>query len=169
MSNIESSLRFNLDEIGKFGIGLWHQQPETPPLDWNAVIPETMLGPFDWTMEAYEVAILCFCSELNVPAYLAQRDNPVPLVPPVAAVWASFSLLQGYFVLGAIVDVSHEVCWHEPMRAGDPVQLAGKITEKYEKRGRHYLVWDTHCTRPNGTAIFDVRHTIIDLSVMEVV
>lgn len=168
MSSLESSLNVHLNEVGKFGIGLWHQQPGTPPLDWNTITLEDVLGPFDWTMEAYEVAILCFCSELHVPEYLAQRNNPVPLIPPVAAIWASFSLLQGHFVLGPIVDVSHEVSWHEPLRAGSPVRLAGKIVEKYEKRGRHYLVWNTQCTRANGSVVFDVRHTIIDLSTTEV-
>jgi hypothetical protein len=168
MVDLDSSLRFNPKEVGKFGIGLWHQHSGTPPLDWNLVALEDTLGPFDWTMEAYEIAILCFCSELHVSEYLAQRNNPVPLVPPAAAIWASFSILQGHFVLGPIVDVSHEVCWHEPLRAGDPVRLTGKITEKYEKRGRHYLVWNTLCTRANGKAVFDVRHTIIDLSMMEV-
>lgn len=168
MANLESGLSFNPKEVGKFGIGLWHQHPGTPPLDWNMIPLECPLGPFDWAMEAYEVAILCFCSELHVPEYLAQRNNFVPLIPPVAAVWASFSLLQGHFVLGPIVDFSHEVCWHEPLRAGSPVLLTGKVTEKYEKRGRHYLVWDTRCTRTNGAAVFDVRHTIIDLSMTEV-
>ncbi len=164
MQSPERHLRYQPDEIGKFGIGLWHQTPGTPPLDWGAIQVGTQLGPFDWTMEAYEVAVLCYCAELYVPAYLASLATPNPLVPPVAAIWASFSVLQGHAVLGAVVDVSHEVCWHEPMRAGDPVRLHGQITEKYAKRGRHYLAWDSHGTRSSGTVVFDVHHTIIDLS-----
>jgi hypothetical protein len=166
--NPASSQDVRPQEIGKFGIGLWHQKPGTPPLDWVSVMPGTALGPFDWTIEPYEIAIMCFCAELHAPAYLARRSAPLPLVAPVGAIWASFSLIQGHFVVGRIVDVSHEVRWHQPMHAGEPVTIAGQIAEKYERRGRHYLAWNTRCARAGGAAVFDVRHTIIDLAMQGV-
>ena len=60
-----ASVRDVSQEVGKFGLGLWYQRPNLPPLSWNTVAVGMLLGPFDWTLESYEIALICFCAELH--------------------------------------------------------------------------------------------------------
>jgi hypothetical protein len=150
--------------VGKFGLGLWYQRPNLPPLSWSTVAVGMPLGPFDWTLESFEIALICFCAELHEKAYLATKLNPVPIVPPTGAFWASIGLLYGHFSMSQTADVSHEVQWHRVMRAGEPTSLSGQIADRYIKRNRRYAAWETHCVTLAGEPVFDTKQTFLDLS-----
>ena len=151
-------------EIGKFDLGLWNKRPGLPPLSWNNVAVGMKLGPFDWTLESFEIAIICYCAELRDPAYLASRENPVPIVPPTGAFWASIGLLYGHFAVTRGADIAHDIKWYRVMRAGEPTKVFGTIVDKFKKRGRHYIVWETHCVSLLNEPIFDVRQRVLDIS-----
>jgi hypothetical protein len=152
------------NEIGQFGLGLWYQGPNTPPLSWKSVEVGMPLGPFDWTLESYEIAIICYCAEIKEAHYLASKSNPVPILPPTGAFWASIGLLYGHFSATRGADIAHEIQWYRTMRAGEPTRISGRIADKYVKRGLHYISWETHCVSMSKEPIFDVKQTVLDIS-----
>jgi hypothetical protein len=150
------------NEIGRFRLGFWNQRETTPPLSWKNVEVGMPLGPFDWTLESYEIAIICYCAEIKEAPYLASRLNPVPILPPTGAFWASIGLLYGHFSSTRGADIAHEIQWYRTMQAGEPTTIFGKIVDKYVKRGLHYIAWETHCVSSSNEPIFDVKQTVLD-------
>jgi len=152
-----------VEGVGRFPLGHWHHNPDAPDFVWRRAAAGTRLGPLPWRFETFEGPILCFLNEIREPRYLVDRAGIAPIALPVVAMWASFSLLANRFALGPIIDVQHEFRFRRALRLGEPTTLAGSIRETYERRGRHYLVWDTACRAADGAPVFDFTHTIIDL------
>lgn len=152
-----------VEGVGRFPLGHWHHNPDAPDFVWSRATSGTPLGPLSWRFQAFEGPILCFLNEIREARYLLPTPSAPPAALPVVAMWASFSLLMNRFALGPIIDVQHEMRWSRALRLDEPTVLRGAIADLYERRGRHYLAWDTACDTPAGEVIFRFTHTIIDL------
>ncbi len=146
--------------VGVFPVGHWHDGPDVVPMDWDRLEPGEVLPTVPWRFEPFENAILSFFSELRHPRYLT--DQPATALP-VVALWASFSHLASRYRLGPIIDVEHAFRFHRRLIPGESTELSGAITDKYERKGRYYIAWHTHCTGDRDDTIFDFDHTVIDL------
>lgn len=148
--------------VGRYPIGHWHAREDAPALDWDRLEPGEALPTLYWRLEAFENTLLSFFSEIRDDRYLVARDGPLIGIP-VAALWASFSHLSSRYRTGPIIDVEHDFVFRRPLEVGADTELSGRITDKWEKRGRFYLSWSTRCSDLAGEVVFDFHHTIIDL------
>ena len=149
-----------VEGVGRFPIGHWHEGPDVVPMDWDRIEVGEALPTVEWRFEPFENAILAFFSELRHPRYLTESPSRAL---PVAALWASFSHLSSRYRPGPIIDVEHSFAFARPLEPGEDTRLSGAVTDKYERKRRHYLAWRTTCRAASGEPIFDFDHTIIDL------
>ena len=154
---------FDRASSGVFPIGVWHRSAAETRFAWETVQPGQKLGPFDWTIEAYEAAILCYQIEINDIRFLPTSGKADVMVHPFVASRASTSLFYGHYIPweGAFLDYEHVVSWSRPLISGSKVVLAGEITRKYEKRDRLYLEWSTECRDQDSNMLFEVRQTVV--------
>ncbi len=148
--------------VGQYPIGHWHAREDAPALDWDRLVAGEELPTLAWRLEAFENTLLSFFSEVRDDRYLVARSGPLVGIP-VAALWASFSHLSSRYRTGPIIDVEHDFSFRRPLEVGAETELSGCITDKWERKGRFYLSWSTHCRDSSDQPIFDFHHTIIDL------
>ena len=154
---------FTRASSGVFPIGVWHGSNAETIFAWETVQPGQKLGPFEWTVEAYEAAILCYQIEIKDTRFLPTRGKTDVVVHPFIASRASYSLFQAHYTpwAGAFLDYEHVISWNRPLIAGSPVVLTGEITRKYEKRDRLYLEWGTECRDRDSNLIFKVSQKVV--------
>lgn len=154
---------FDRTSSGVFPIGVWHRSVTETRFAWETVQSGQKLGPFEWTIEAYEAAILCYQIEIKDTRFLPTRGKADVMVHPFVASRASYSLFQAHYVPweGAFLDYEHVIFWNRPLISGSEVVLAGEITRKYEKRDRLYLEWSTECRDHDLNLLFKVTQTVV--------
>jgi hypothetical protein len=158
-----SSRVFDSSSAGAFRIGVWHRAATQAIFDWEAVQPGQRLGPFEWIVEPYEAAILCYQLEINDRHFLPTRDETDVVLHPFIASRASLNLLQAHYKPweGAFLDYEHVLSWSKPLIAGSVLTLAGEIVRKYEKRGRYYLEWSSECRDLSSDLIFKATQKVV--------
>ena len=83
-----------------------------------------------------------------------------PIVPP--SVMENLGLgLRGVRIIapGGSVHSKCEVEHKKPVTVGTKIRAEGKVTEKYEKRGKWYLVWEVRITDEGGEEILVGTYT----------
>ncbi|MBM3943546.1 MAG: hypothetical protein FJ316_11645 [SAR202 cluster bacterium] len=60
-----------------------------------------------------------------------------------------------------VVSAKHQDYYLRPPRLNKRIQVTGWVREKYQRRGRHWLVVETFAVDEDGTEIVRSRHTFL--------
>lgn len=79
----------------------------------------------------------------------------VVLVYMMAVMYRKYPPQQGGIMIG------NTIAFHNPIWADETTEVVGtgRLTDKYEKKGRKYICYDVEFSRPNGTVLAKVNHT----------
>jgi hypothetical protein len=79
----------------------------------------------------------------------------VVLVYMMAVMYRKYPPQQGGIMIGNTIE------FHSPIWADEITEVvgSGRLTDKFEKKGRKYICYDVEFKRPNGTLIAVVNHT----------
>ena len=99
-------------------------------------------------VERYRLA--CGCAVASSAEVLF--DGRVPVPPTYAAIFARAALEQLPAPPGG-VHAKQQYTFREPLFVGDVVTTGVRIIDKYEKRGRHYVVMKTSSCNQTGIVV----------------
>lgn len=79
----------------------------------------------------------------------------VVLVYMMAVMYRKYPPQQGGIMIG------NTIAFHSPIWADEDTEVVGtgRLTNKFEKKGRKYICYDVEFKRPDGTLIAAVNHT----------
>ncbi len=83
-----------------------------------------------------------------------------PIVPP--AVLENLGLgLRGVRIIapGGSVHARTEVEHKKPVKVGTKIRAEGRLSEKYEKRGKYYIVWEVTVRDESGDEVLVAKYT----------
>ncbi len=91
--------------------------------------------------------------------YLYESPMGEPIVPPSVLENLGLSI-RGFRIIapGGSVHAMTEVEHKKPVKVGTKVRLEGKIADKYERRGKYYLVWEVTVRDEGGDVVLVARY-----------
>ena len=95
----------------------------------------------------------------NEDWYCYESPLGEPIVPP--SVIENLGLgMRGFLVAapGGSVHARIEVEHRKPVKVGTRLRLEGKLSEKYEKRGKYYLVWEVTARDESGDVVMVAQY-----------
>jgi acyl dehydratase len=139
------------------------------PIPWEDLQPGTETGRF-------EVIV----TDEMIDAYLDSMDNDHPwfvkggaspgggrIAPPdLVPKLAMTDLFQSFIHrdIGPNIRAKQAFTFYEPMRPGMTVKAVGRLVEKYERRGKHFITLEALFTDDKGTKLVLDRRTQLVLS-----
>src|SRR5699024_12182300 len=133
-------------------------QPGTPyaVVEVGAKLPEMNFSITPEINEEYLAAI----DEQDADYYVYQ-GRPV-CAPNVLSVYLLAVLYRRYPPIQGIVVYDQSWRWHNPIYADEttPLVAEGRVTDKYEKRGRKWLKFEAVFKKEDGTIIAEAKHTL---------
>ena len=122
-----------------------------------------VLGPVDYTMSTFVVREYCHANELHQPCY---QGREVKFAPPTLVHLDKLKLYKAACPAGtgptARVHYEYDATIHEAIPVGVPLRVSGVVTDRYEKRGREYVITQIDLkTRADGRPLVTYRDTII--------
>ncbi|MGR3493648.1 FAS1-like dehydratase domain-containing protein [Citreimonas sp.] len=121
------------------------------------------LGPIRYTVSAFTVREYCHSVELDHEAFLG---IDAPVAPPTLVHLDKLKLYEATCPKGtgpsARLHVEFDATYHAPVPVGAEVEVSGEATDRFEKRGRTYVVTDIRMREAGtGRALIDYRDTVI--------
>lgn len=99
------------------------------------------LGPIEYTMSRFVVREYCHANELHQDCY--QGEDP-RFAPPTLVHLDKLKLYKVACPAGtgptARIHYQYDATIHEPIPVGEGLRVDGEVVERYEKRGRTYVV-----------------------------
>lgn len=122
-----------------------------------------VLGPVDYTMSTFVVREYCHANELHQECY---QGVDVKYAPPTLVHLDKLKLYKVACPAGtgptARVHYEYDATIHEPIPVGVPLRVKGVVTDRYEKRGREYVITQIDLvTRADNRPLVTYRDTII--------
>lgn len=122
-----------------------------------------MLGPVEYDLGAFAVREYCHAIELDDELFQGAEDA---VVPPTLVHIAKLRLYQAACPQGtgpdARIHVEFDATFKRPIPVGTRVKVSGTVAERYEKRGRDFVVTDIEmrdaCT---DVLLVDYRDTVV--------
>jgi hypothetical protein len=109
------------------------------------------VGPLTYIVTGDMVQAFCEAMPVEPDPYRRGAASGVAeIMPPTMLATDYIPLLQGHLALGWGLMARHSLKSLKPVRIGDTVTVAGTITEKFEKKGRHYWTLAYHVTNSGG-------------------
>ena len=144
-----------------FPIGIWNStSSSTVPFSWAEAQPGRTLADTTWRLEPFEAAVMSYIVNVRNDKHLPTTSDPLGFVPPIAAIYLSFDMLQSAFQMPrTMVDVAHELAWVRPLRNGATVRAHAELVAAWQHRGRGYLRWQTTAADGKGV-VFSVGHIV---------
>jgi len=99
-----------------------------------------VLGPVEYVMSPFVVREYCHANELH-HEFLQGNDDQI--APPTLVHLDKLRLCRHACPLGngtARIHYEYDATFHDTIPVGEPLVVSGKVTERYEKRGRIYVV-----------------------------
>lgn len=84
-----------------------------------------------------------------------------PVAPPnVLFVYMTGALYQKYPPIQGIVMAEADFRWHAPIWADETTRIraSGRITDKFEKRGRRYVQWSAEFSKADGSLVASLEN-----------
>lgn len=121
------------------------------------------LGPISYTVSPFTVREYCHSVELDHEAFLG---IDAPIAPPTLVHLDKLKLYQATCPKGtgpsARLHIEFDAIYHAPVPVGTEVEVRGETTERFEKRGRTYVVTDIQVREAaTGRPLIDYRDTVI--------
>ena len=116
---------------------------------WDELQVGLVVGPLHYTIT--EEMIADFCAALPVAEKPYQSSSgAASVMPPTLLATDYIPLLKGHLELGWGLMARHSMKVLRPVKVDDTVTVRGKITDKYEKKGRHYWTLQYDVTNSSG-------------------
>ena len=120
-----------------------------------------VLGPLDYTMSKFVVREYCHANELHQDCF----QNEVQVAPPTLVHLDKLRLYKHACPAGtgptARVHYEYDATIHAPIPVGVPLRVKGTVTERYEKKGRQYVVMVIDLGTAAGEPLVTYRDTVI--------
>lgn len=121
------------------------------------------LGPVDYTMSRFVVREYCHANELHQPCF---QEKDGQFAPPTLVHLDKLRLYKiacpGGAGPSARVHYEYDATIHAPVPVEVPLRVSGKVTERFEKRGREYVVTEIVLrTAKDDEPLITYRDTVI--------
>ena len=121
-----------------------------------------VLGPLEYTMSKFVVREYCHANELHQDCF----QNDVKVAPPTLVHLDKLRLYKHACPAGtgptARVHYEYDATIHAPIPVGVPLRVKGTVTERYEKRGRQYVIMQIDLnTAQDDKPLITYRDTVI--------
>ncbi|MGE0658926.1 MAG: hypothetical protein AB7F36_02690 [Reyranellaceae bacterium] len=130
--------------------------PGTPydGFEVGAALPELRFAITPAIVEEYFASV-----EADRSLYRLDGRQAAP--PNVLFPYMTVPLYRKYPPIQGIVMAEVEFHWHNPIWADETADMVatGKVTEKFEKRGRRYVRWQADWKRADGTLMATMVNT----------
>jgi len=123
---------------------------EFKTISYEAITVGEELMSDDFTVKPEDVDTFAFAVDDHNPWYF--RDSPFggPITHPTLLGNQALLMRHNKYIVPAGLHAKMQFEFVEPIRVGMRVRSYGKIVDKYEKRGRHYMVTEFE-TREEAT------------------
>lgn len=106
------------------------------------------MGPVRYRVSPFTVREYCHAVEIGHEAFQGAADA---VAPPTLVHLDKLKLYEAACPAGtgpdARLHVEFDATWHAPVMAGTDVVVSGRVTERYVKRGRTYVVTEIELRR----------------------
>jgi hypothetical protein len=118
---------------------------------WNDLKVGLEVGPLTYTVTRDMVQAFCDAMPVEPDPYRKGAANSsADIMPPTMLATDYVPLLQGHLALGWGLMARHAIKSLKAVRVGDAVTVTGSITDKFERKGRHYWTLTYHVTNSGG-------------------
>jgi hypothetical protein len=122
-----------------------------------------VLGPLEYTLSRFVVREYCHANELHQPCF-QNRDNQ--FAPPTLVHLDKLRLYKHACPAGtgptARVHYEYDATIHEAVPVDVPLRVKGTVTQRYEKKGRQYVVMEIELrTAKDDRPLITYRDTVI--------
>lgn len=122
-----------------------------------------VLGPIRYCVSAFTVREYCHAVEIDAEAFLGAEDQ---IAPPTLVHLDKLKLYEAACPSGtgptARLHIEFDADWHAPVRVGAAVEVLGRVIERFQKRGRTYVVTEITMTdTQSGAPLIVYRDTVI--------
>lgn len=100
---------------------------------WDELQIGLKVGPLSYRITPELVKSFCDALPVDAAPYLARGEMPATLLAT-----DYIPLLHGKLELGWGLMARHSLKSLQPVKIGDTVTVTGEVTDKYERKGRHY-------------------------------
>jgi hypothetical protein len=100
---------------------------------WDDLRVGLRVGPLTYLITPDLVKSFCAALPVDPAPYLVRGEMPATLLTT-----DYIPLLHGKLELGWGLMARHSLKSLRPIRIGDTVSVTGEVTDKYERKGRHY-------------------------------
>ncbi len=131
--------------------------------DYENIQVDKDLGTLDWVISEEDIQKQCRIDEDYDPAYCLDSKYGGVIAPPQIQYRPPRWLLsRNYNVRGVFYQWDFENLG--PMKPDVPITVSGKIADKWIKRGREYVSFESSGTDPDGNVVFKTRRThVLDM------
>jgi acyl dehydratase len=134
------------------------REGEQPGTAYEGFEVGASLGPVEFTIDAGIADAWLELHEGDGAWYRAAGG----IVPSsVLSLYLLPVLYQRYPPLQGIVLTRQQFAFHRPLRAGEPLTAAGRVVEKYERRGRQFIRWSAEFRTADGTLVVDAANSFM--------
>ncbi|MBO0344245.1 MaoC family dehydratase N-terminal domain-containing protein [Roseibium limicola] len=121
------------------------------------------LGPVDYVVSAFTVREYCHSVEITEEAFLGTDQ---PIAPPTLVHLDKLKLYEAACPEGtgpsARLHVEFDADFHDYIHVDTEVEVAGKVTDRFEKRGRTYVITEIDLReKATGKRLITYRDTVI--------
>ena len=122
-----------------------------------------VLGPIDYTMSRFVVREYCHTNELHQSCF---QDRDGQYAPPTLVHLDKLRLYKKACPAGtgptARVHYEYDATIHAPIPVEVPLRVKGTVTERYEKKGRQYVVMEIELrTAADDRPLVTYKDTVI--------
>ncbi|WP_417683775.1 hypothetical protein [Roseibium sp.] len=121
------------------------------------------MGPVAYTVSAFTVREYCHSVEIDDEIFLG-IDNPI--APPTLVHLDKLKLYEATCPAGtgpsARLHIEYDARFHDAVPVGVEVEIVGAVTERFEKRGRTYVITQIEMRdKKSGRLLITYRDTVI--------
>ena len=120
------------------------------PISYEVVTVGEEFFSDDFLIKPEDLETFAFAVDDHYPWYFEDSAFGGPIVHPVMMGNQALMMRHSRYIIPAGLHAKMHFEFVSPMRVGMRVRSYGKVIDKYEKRGRHYMVTEFQ-TREEGT------------------
>jgi len=129
---------------------------EFKPISYEVVTVGEEFMSDDFLIKPEDVETFAFAVDDHDPWYFEDSPFSGKIAHPVLLGNQALMMRHGKYIIPAGLHAKMQFEFVEPLRAGMRVRTRGRVIDKYERRGRHYMVTE-FATRDEETGTVLVR------------
>ncbi len=113
----------------------------------------------DMVVKPEDIETFAYAVDDHNPWYADDSPFGGPIAPTTLLANQALLMRHNKYVVDAGLHAAMQFEFLQPIRAGMRVRTRGKIIDKYEKRGRHYMVTEFVTTEESGEVLMRGQFT----------